>query len=454
MNKSEIPKHERKVLIVSYVFPPMAAVGGYRIIKFCKFLPRFQWIPVVLTVKKGFNYAYDYSLLDCLDPSLKVYRSPNLEPLVWWDRRSSMRSTGGDKTTGKNPRLAEAETTGSQLSLGNRIKNFVRKLISIPDTCNFWIPLGILTGLRAARKEKVDIIFSTSPPASSHLVAYAISKLTGLPLVSDLRDLWTQNESYEIKNLPGPLRSFDRFLEKVVFKRARTIITTTETFTAMVRAKNPFKENLSVKTITNGLDRDDFTGIIFPTTKNDKFTILHLGSLYGNRNPEFFFKATRHWLNSKPAVRENVTINFIGNAPGFEQQIEAEGLVDIVKFKQHIPHARVLEKLWEADLLLLILGFNDSVSGVIPAKLFEYISTGRPILGLVPNGEAERIIGDFQRGKVITNPNLDETWKFLDDQYNNWKDSPRDRKSMFNLPPEFDRRHQSEKLAKILGEIA
>lgn len=441
------------MLIVSYVFPPMAAVGGYRVIKFCKFLPRFDWVPVVLTVKEGFNYAYDYSLLDDIDPSLNVYRSHNFEPLVWWDRHRSGHTFDADEASAGDPEIGKAKRTGVKISLSRGYRNYIRKMISIPDTCNFWVPFGILTGLHAVRKEKVDVIFSTSPPASAHLVAYVLSKITGLPLVVDLRDLWTQNESYELKDLPRAGRRFDRYLEKAVFRRARAIITTTDTFGDMVRESNPFVNRAAIRTITNGLDPDDFAGIKFPKAKNYRFTILHLGSLYGYRDPGFFLGAVRRWLERNPEVRDKASINFIGNTPGFEKLVEAERLTDVVSFVRHIPHGEVLQKLWEADLLLLILGFNDSVRGVIPAKLFEYVSTGQPILGLVPKGEAERIINRCQNGKAITNPDAEEMCSFLNDQYHKWTNSPRGKEPSFTLPPEFDRCHLTGSLAKILDEI-
>ena len=440
----------KKVLMISYVFPPMAAVGGYRTIKFCKYLPSFGWQPSVLTVTKGFNFAYDYSLLDRLDPALNIYRSANLEPHLWYDRR-----TGGfpARSGTSTPPSPSGGGPDKRPSLPARWKRGLRQLVSIPDTNNFWIPFGILTGLRAARREKVDIVYSTSPPASAHVVGWAVSRLMSIPLVTDFRDLWTLNENYTARNLIPAAGRFDRLLERRVLSRAHQVITTTDTFTAMMKSRYPDKRADRFHTITNGLDADDFKDIAFPQKKNDYFTILHLGSLYGNRNPEFFFEAMAAWKKMRPGAESETRVCLIGNTPGCETLAERYGLSDMVTFAGHIPHRDVLARLWEADLLLLILGFEKAGTGVIPAKLFEYVATGRPILAFVPDGEARRIIDRYRRGTAVTSPDIETTVEFIDRGYLAWKEAERAPESTFDLPPEFDRKAQAGQLADILNTI-
>jgi glycosyltransferase involved in cell wall biosynthesis len=437
--------------MISYVFPPMAAVGGYRTIKFCKYLPENGWEPVVLTVRKGFNYAYDRSLLDELDPGLKIYRSGNWEPHVWWEKRSA----GKQK---KPPGLSEISTDAARKPEAAepvlaRAKKYLRQLLSFPDANNFWIPFGVATGLRAVRKENIDVIFSTSPPASAHVVGHVLSRLTGRRHVIDFRDLWTLNENYAAKNLHDSIARLDRAWEKKVIKNAAAIITATGSFTEEMRSSNEYKNPSLFHTITNGLDADDFRNIRYPEKKNEKFTILHLGSLYGNRRPDFFFDCLKAWLEARPEVKDRVIVSFIGNTPDYSSRLSEMELDNTVSFAHHIPHARVLNKLWEADLLLLLLGFSDKGHSVIPAKLFEYIATGRPILAFSPAGEAEKIIDRYDRGMTVSSPDRERVVKFLDGTFRKWKDAPGPAASGFLLPDAFNRKHLARKLSEILKSI-
>ena len=278
----------KKVLIISYVFPPMAAVGGFRVVKACKFLPHFDWQPVVLTVKDGFNYAYDEESLKQLDPSLPIYRSKYFSPIQWWDSKTQpVENSPVASSSAQNKEQVQVED-----SISSRLKKYIKTMISIPDIHNFWIPFAVKEGLKAIREEKVDIILSTSPPATVHIIGTILSYLTGKPFVIDYRDLWTQNESYHNRKLPWLYKKIDRFYEKRAIKRASAIVSATTGFSDAMYEHNSYKKQEQFQAVTNGVDADDFTNIQFPANKNEKFTILHLGSLYGNRNPNFFFEVT------------------------------------------------------------------------------------------------------------------------------------------------------------------
>ncbi|MBU0985586.1 MAG: glycosyltransferase [candidate division Zixibacteria bacterium] len=440
----------KRVLMISYVFPPMAAVGGYRTIKYCKFLPEFGWQPSVLTVREGYNFSYDQALLDQVDRAVNIHRSGNLEPLVWWDMRSASGALAGG-TSSENPPSGGGHEPSP--SMAGRIKRYLRRALSIPDQNNFWIPFGVWTGLQAIRRDRIDVLYSTSPPASTHVVGCLLSYLTGRPLVVDFRDLWTQNESYQLKNIPPMLQRLDRFMEQRVLRRSRAVVTATESFSTLVRQKNPSLPSSQIHTITNGIDADDFAHLDLPTRRNDRFTILHLGSLYGHRDPAFFFDALRIWAQRRPEAVTSTSAVFIGNTPGYERLVTESPLKDMVQFSSHIPHDQVLLKLWESDLLLLILGFDASVGGVLPAKLFEYVCTGRPILALIPPGESERVLESYESGHAVTEPDLERTVQVLDDRFTEWQNSGPTRESKAQPPPQFDRRQLAGKLADILNTL-
>ncbi len=441
----------KKVLLISYVFPPMAAVGGYRTIKYCKFLPEFGWQPSVLTVKSGYNVAYDHALLDQIDSSVPIYRSGNWEPMSWWDRHSTPSETAAKVSSKAEAGDKPTEQTPSILS---RAKRFARTWLSYPDRNNFWIPFGIWTGLKAIRRENIDVIYSSSPPVSSHIVAYRLARMTGKPLLLDFRDLWTQNEAYADRDMTPMQRKLDSRLEPKIINRSSALTTSTNSFVKLLRKKNPGMPPENIHAITNGIDIDDLSHVVMPEKKNLRFEILHLGSMYGHRNPLFFFKAMEAWAEKRPEIIGKVRAEFIGNAPGFEKYVKDKPLNGLITMSAHIPHNKVLNRLWQADLLLLILGFDLGGKGVLPAKLFEYACTGRPILSIVPEGgEAKAVLDEYNNGLAVTEPDIENTVSFLNDQYDLWKASGGSRESRISIPPTFDRRMKSKELADVLDSI-
>lgn len=437
-----------KVLIVSYVFPPMAAVGVFRVIKMCKFLPHFNWQPSVLTVKEGFNYAYDHAALERLDKDLKIYRSGYFSPFEWRDQKQHQQAKPNAPSVPPN-----RSTTSAGPSLATRLKRFIRNMLSLPDGQSFWVFPGLFKGLEAVRKEKIDVILSTSPPATSHMVAYFVSLISGRPLVLDFRDLWTQNEGYESRNLPALYKRIDRFWEKRALGRAKAVIAATDGFCNLLKENNPKLDPGKFYPVTNGIDPEDFNHVVFPTGKNEKFYILHMGSLYGHRNPEFFFKVLDAWYKKRPEIIDRINCEFIGNTPGYETALKNRPIEPLVNFRGHIPQQEILPLLWQADLLLLILGFNDQAKKVMPAKLFEYICTGRAILAFVPDGMAAEKIRQYQRGLPLTGEDIEQAVNYLDEQFLKWENRPGPPESFFDLPEEFDRKKQIGKLAEALNQI-
>ncbi len=430
----------------------MAAVGGIRWIKACKFLPEFGWQPTVLTVREGFNYAYDPSMLDQLNGDLKVYRARDIAPLLWWDRRGQ-NSDEAAPAPPTEPVAGSGDISSTNgHSLASRAKTYMRTMLSLPDIHNFWIPTAVMAGLKAIRREKIDLILPSSPPASSDIVGYILSVLTGKPLVPDIRDLWTQNEGYHLRNLPRLYKAFDRFLEKRILVRSKILLASNDSFAKQL-ASNPNADPAKVHYFTNGLDPDDFKDVAFPTEKNNKFLILHVGSLYGSRDPRFFFKAVLEWVKQRPEVADQTEIRFVGNAPGYENIVKGTPLEKMIRFVKHMPQKQVLSMLWEANLLLLILGFDPAGAAVVQAKLYEYIAAGREILALIPDGVAAERINRYERGTPVTSEDIPATLAVLNSQFDRWKEASGAPESKLDLPEEFDRRLQNKKLAGILDLV-
>ncbi|MCP3981359.1 MAG: glycosyltransferase family 4 protein [bacterium] len=438
-----IDRSPRKVLLVTTAFPPNAAVGTFRVVKFCKFLPRFGWNPVVLTLENQPLYPRDPSLMRQVPDCVRVYR-------VGGARR------GGGASSSSNP---DASSNGSALrSLAaswdplRRLTPKLRSTLRFPDHHNAWIPSAVRVGLQAIADERVDVILSTSPPVSCHVVADVLASLCGVPYVTDFRDLWTQNEAYELSGFPVWLQRCDRRLETRALRNSRAIVTASPTFSRQIRELCPGDaEKSRVVTITNGLDPDDFAGVEVPQRKSDTFRIVHLGSLYGHRDPAGFLEVLRQWVERRPETKQDVEVSFVGDTREADLKSVGRELRDVLRVEPHIPHAEVLGRLWGAQVLLLILGNNAASRGVIPAKLFDYLASSRPILAFVPpDGEAARIVRRYDAGLVLTPGQCEGAIRFLDARFDEWRARRHAEPARLRIPEEFHRATLAGAMAEVL----
>ena len=443
----------KKVLMISMAFPPIPVVGVFRITKFCKFLPEMHWQPSVLTQKaKDFFEGMDWSPLEDISNDIRIIRTPNFQPFYWWDHRS---------LNGKNARNVSSSETAQVKPLRFSLKKIIssilkllRKILTIPDDRLAWIPQAFLPGITHIRKEKIDVIFSSSPSVTNHILGYILSLFTGRPHVVDFRDLWTLNEVYFTRKLPHFLKQYDKLWEKIILKHSKRIIVVNHTLRKQLIEAYPDICSDKVEVIYNGFDEEDIKKIDLPTVKNNHFTIVYAGSIYGHRSPSFFFEALSKWVHNNEAVQKKVKVDFYGTGHSdYPGKIIDLGLDKIVTFHPRVTKKEVLQILFNADLLLLIHGFNKLAASSTSTKLFEYLATGKPILALMPESEAADILQKYNDNIVVSSPDTDKVIGFLQNQFGEWNKRKRPTHCVTNIPPEFSRKNQAQKLASLLDNV-
>ncbi len=440
----------KKVLIVSYVFPPMAAVGGQRIVNFCKFLPQFGWTPVVLTVKGGVNTSWDATPLKSI-PETIIYRSLTFEPLLKREMKSAK---------SKEPYLP-SEDTGTissepkKPSLLGRLKRFIRLSLSVPDFAILWIPFGVAKGIRAVRKEKVSVIVSSSPPVSAHIVASLVARMTGRPHLVDFRDLWTLNHNYNQRGYPEYFKKYDRFWERMVLKRAKLVTTASPGFSRQMATHLNGSLNGKIETITNGFDYGEVNlEEEFPASDKKCLRFLYAGTLYSHFNPVFFLESLADWQKEDRIDPATVAIDFYGNYDyDYKEWVGKLGLGAMVRFHGFIPRAELLKIIKKADYLLLLLGFQPEAANVIPAKLFEYLASGAKILALAPDGVTSELIKKYEAGICIGKKDGSELIRTLRGIYREWQNSPFPIRK-YRYIEEIDRRKLTGRMALLLDNLA
>ncbi len=384
----KVVDHMKKILLIAYAFPPQNIVGATRPFKFCKYLPHFGWKPFVIARKVRRGAPLDRDSVLSPDNPTKVFRCPDIEQTRWHER-------------GWGVRL---------------IRMMMNRFLLIPDQQLLWnIPL-IFKTIQVVAKEDVDVLFCTTPPFSSLIGALVAARITCRPLFVDMRDLWTLNE-YSNLIYRGRLRRFieDR-LERIVLTNAAQIIVNTDW--ARIQMAKKYKE-LAHKMfpIPNGFDPDDLRNIKPMDFK--KFTIIHGGSFYGERNPVVFLKGFARWINSDGSLRDRVQIVFAGRSSRLYSELAEElGIDNMISYMDQVPKKVLYRYMKGADMLLLFLGYDSRSDYVIPAKIYEYIALEKQFLAFVPrNGQCERLIRRIGIGVSIGENDLTAVENALRESY-------------------------------------
>jgi glycosyltransferase involved in cell wall biosynthesis len=410
----------RDLLFVAYHFPPLRGSSGIqRTLSFARNLPHFGWRPHILTATEG---AYE----DVSPESMSLVPSDT------------------------NIHRACALDVKRHLSIAGRYPDF----LAVPDRWLSWALPGILLGVQLARSVRPSVVCSTYPIASAHLIGYGISKLTGLPWVADLRDPMLQ------RGFPsGWLRrkSFG-WIEKLIVARAQRIVVTTPGAAEFYRRRYPTLAPGRVVVVENGYENEMFPEIatVDAKTRNDDRTLvlLHSGILYGHdRDPTKFFMALRELLAESGAPRLRVKVVF--RAPGSElplaRMAEQHGLGDVVEVAPAIPYRDALKEMMEADALLIFQ--SDGCNHQIPAKAYEYLAAGRPILAVTdPAGDTGRLLLGLGIRSVAALEDRNAIKSMLE------KYLPAVRENCMPLPTSeqvasLSRRARAEEFANLLNEI-
>jgi len=418
----------------------MGMGGTQRSAKFVKYLPEFGWEPVVVTVKDVHYYAHDASLLHDIHDR-QIYRTES------WDPLRIVARVG--KGAPQSP-LVPAAPTKTISRLWTWLNRSIGSWLFVPDSKILWLPFALKTALDVMRAQKIAVIFTTSPPHSSHLGGLILKLITGHPWVADFRDDWSGGESQ-----PCPTRwhrFINRLMEKWVLKRADRIIGMCDHLVNSLRQKAGYSSKSKFVTIMNGYDGEDFVGLE-QEPLNDRFTICHCGSISRVSNPEPFLRAVKLVLQQHPTLSDQIKIQFFGTDlfGRLPRLVHELGLEPIVSPAQYLPHRQALRAMMQSHLLLLTI-IKRTGEEIITGKLFEYLASGKPILLISSEGEVAKIIRSLQRGVVVPPDDISRIAEAIMEYVTCWQAG-----SLAFSPAlstaQFDRRNLTGSLARILAEL-
>ncbi len=397
-----------RLLLVTYAFAPLTVAGAFRPTRFAKYLPRFGWNVDVLTVHPRPDVFHDSELLEEVPKSVTVHRTRR------WSPRPGIRH----KKRGEPRQGLDWETI---VGLWRKVSTRLMRAVSVPDGMVFWVPFAVFKGLILHRSNRYDVILTTSPPHSCHLVGYVLSRLLRRPWVVDFRDPWVDHALWSKMRKGSAQARIERRLERAVMKRADRVIANTTANRDSLLARYPHLPEEKFVTITNGFDREYIEAI--ESKAFTKFTICHTGILYPQVNPYFFFEALKDWIAAREQQGYDLTKSFqvllVGTRePIIERVVSMLKLKHYVRFVKRTSHRKALALAKGSDLLLLSLGFSDSAGRWVPLKLYDYFGCGKPILGLLPKDSlAARMIQKTDTGHVICQPDAAQVFAVLDQYY-------------------------------------
>jgi len=426
---------ERRVLIVSFFYPPDPAVGGRRVAKFAGYLPEFGWSAQVLTADT--RPDAEGGAVDA-DPS--VHATDHLSPWKW------LRS----RRRGEEGHVALRERMTARGPVARALYSALRHVlpmspVRMPDATLGWVPWAVREGERLLRDGGFSAILSSAGPPSSHIVASRLQRRSGLPWLADYRDLWTGNHwEYRIP----PFHWLERHLERRVVRPAAVVTSTSPTWAGRLAALHDKRAEV----VYNGFDPDDY-----PDTaqRAERFTLLYVGTLtWPDQALEPLFAAVRHLVEDDAIEATGFNIQFLGTDPGVVEMLAARHAVDrYVRLHPSVDYRQSLARQREATALLF-LGWRDPQVGFISAKLFEYLGARRPILSVgPPGGDVDRILAECQQPAPTDDPHR------IAALLRDWLHRFHDTGALTAAPPpqaayRYTRRAQTGRLAEILQQIS
>ena len=371
----------KNVLIISYYWPPSGGGGVQRVLKFCKYLPDYGWNPIVLTVKDGEFPAFDNSLLE------------DVNDIVCYKIKGFSLYSVFKKFSGKKNVPTHQISPGNADNVIIRLARWIRFNLVIPDGRIGWYRGAIKAAKKIIHDNNIDMILTSGPPHSVHLIGNSLAKKTGIKWVTDFRDPWTDNFYYNENPRNFLITYLDNYLEKLVLKRCDYLITVSNGFLSLLNKNNYL--NKKSKIIYNGYDPDDFLTQKKKHYSNNNIIISHIGTLSKSQNTKGLFDSVKRYNNLNKG--KIILIKCIGDThSSIEQYATKIGASRFLSIINYVEHSLAISEMISSDILFLVIPDTINNSGIIPAKLFEYIASGTEIILIgEKNSEASKILQEF-----------------------------------------------------------
>jgi len=404
------PRRRRLVMIVRD-YPPANTPATLRALGFARYLPEFGWDASVVTMRVARD-ARDPSLLRQVPDEASVYRAFGFDS-------KDVFSVGG-----RYPRL-----------------------LALPDRNVSWLPAGVVQALRAVRQGRADALLSSGPPLTAHCIAHVVQRITKLPWIADIRDLWDGPPSHARLS-----HSVEHRLACHLLRASDRLTVVTEEIAEGLRRSYDVEIAPKTHILPNGFDEAVFEGLVPSAPGSGRFTIAHVGFLSSDyRNPQPFLAALRGCLD-RGELPQDTLVSFVGADAGTVLPMgRTLGLGDVVRVRERVPYLEAMREMCDASALLLLQG--EEFRHAVPSKAYEYLRSGRPIVALAtPGGESARLLAPFAGVFTAAPDQPTEVAACLRAAYHAWRDRSVFARSGAQMTA-HTRRSVAGELAEILERI-
>ena len=379
----------KRVLIITYYWPPSGGSGVQRWLKMSKYLPEYGWQPVIYTPEDGEYPILDPSLEKDVAPEAEVIRRPIVEPYTLYKKFIGVKK----EETIKVGFASDKKKNGWKENLAV----WIRGNLFIPDARCWWVKPSARCLRDYLKSHPVDAIISTGPPHSMHLIAMKLKEELNIPWIADFRDPWTEIDFYDELHLTRWADRKQHRLEREVLTQADKVVTVGWDWAKGLGRLG----NRNVRVIQNGYDWD-----CNPSEKrahlSDSFSITHLGVIGPARNAPKLWEALSETKNEIEGFGKALKIRLVGQVDqSVVENLDACGLMENTELITHVPHDQVKSIQDSSQVLLLLVNNAPNAKGILTGKLYEYLASRRPILAIGPeDGDAARLLAETNAGQV------------------------------------------------------
>ncbi len=430
----------KKVLIITYYWPPSGGAGVQRWLKFVKYLRDFDWEPVIYTPSNPGFPLLDETLSKDIPADIEVIMTPIWEPYEFYKKLAGTKNT---------PTIAAGVIKDKKpKGLAQKLSVWIRGNLFIPDARKFWIKPSVRFLYKYLQENHIDAIVSTGPPHSMHFIALKLKQRLSIPWLADFRDPWTDIDYYkEMKISVLADRKHKRLELEIILNCSAMVVVSRE-----MKANYEKMGCQNVQLITNGFDPDDmgFQEVV----PDPKFSISHIGTLPPSFNLTGIWQILAELSEADPRFGENLEIKLVG-------KVDSSVIDDLSKYKLekklilpgYVSHEKAALLMKQSAILLLVINQNSpNAKGILTGKIFEYLAACRPILAIGPtDGDLSAILKESEAGTIAAYNDLDMIRKNVLDLYEKYIHN-----TLINSGKgieKFTRKNLTAQLADVLNDI-
>ena len=423
----------KKILIITYYFPPAGGPGVQRWLKFVKYLPDFGIQPIVYIPENPTYPIIDEGLLSEVSDKAIIIKKKIIEPYglasVFSKNKTKKISSGIISNARKQTRL-------EQLLI------WIRGNLFIPDARVLWVKPSVRYLEKYIQENNIETIITSGPPHSLHLIGLHLKKNLTIKWIADFRDPWTTIGYHKALRLSDYSKKKHKTLEKTVLNTADTIFVTSNTTKIEFQAIT----NKPIEVITNGFDVEK----VEPQSLDEKFTLAHIGSLLSERNPIILWQVLSELVKEVSDFSNHFQLKLIGTvSQEILDTLQSYNLNEFINYLGYVSHQEAIAHQRKSQVLLLVEINSKDTMSIIPGKLFEYMVSERPILAIGPRGsDFAEIITTTNTGVFFDYGEKDKLKSVILNFYHQFLEGKL--KSNAVGLQQYSRKNLTEKLAKLI----